>query len=551
MFKPLQLFRLMKINWILLTYGLTTEVVGQQNIWLRGLVYLNPLHYLPGRKKRSRGEAIRLMLEKLGPIFVKFGQVLSTRRDLLPAEIINELEKLQDQVPSFDGQVARALIEEALGESVTTLFAQFDTTPLASASIAQVHSATLPQGDQVIVKVLRPGILSIIKQDISLLYTVARLTERFWSHGKRLRPVALVHEFEQTILDELDLLREAANASQLRRNFKGSQELYVPKVYWSLTRQSVMVMERIFGIRISDTATLQAHGTDMKVLAENGVNIFFTQVFRDCFFHADMHPGNLFVDVSQPKTPKYIGIDFGIMGTLNPTDQRYLAENLLAFFTRDYRRVALLHIESGWVPPDTRVDSFESAIRTVCEPVFERPLSEISFGQLLLRLFQTAARFNMEVQPQLMLLQKTLLNIEGLGRQLYPQLDLWQTAKPFLEKWMREQRSVKKITKEIITDWPRLARHLLKTPDLVYYVLNHKKIQQTRSDHPSEKKRIRQRHQVRRSFCYGISVSIIGFGLYQWITHPTAIRAHTPVVGSLLVGAVIVGLAQLLFPKKN
>ena len=378
---------------------------------------------------------VRRALEDLGPIFVKFGQILSTRRDLLPDDLAVELAKLQDRVPPFPGEQARALIEKAWGRPVGVVLDAFDPVPLASASIAQVHTGRLKDGTQVVVKVLRPGIQRTIRQDLGLLFTVARLAERYWKDGRRLRPVEVVAEYEKTIYDELDLQREAANASQLRRNWLGSEMIYIPEIYWEWTRSGVMVMERIYGTPVSEVDRLKAQGVSLRKLGERGVEIFFTQVFRDNFFHADMHPGNVFVEPSG----RYIAIDFGIVGTLNSEDQRYLAENLLAFFQRDYRRVAELHVESGWVPVGTRVDEFESAIRTVCEPIFQKPLAEISFGHFLLRLFQTARRFNMEVQPQLVLLQKTLLNIEGLGRQLYPELDLWTTAKPFMERWMRER----------------------------------------------------------------------------------------------------------------
>src|SRR5690606_32851206 len=386
-----------------------------------------------------RGERLRLALIELGPIFVKFGQILSTRRDLLPLDVADELKHLQDRVPPFSSELARQRIEQSLARPIEQVFSEFDNAPLASASIAQVHAARLHTGEDVVVKLIRPGIRPIIRQDIALLFLFARLLERFWADGKRLHPVEIVADYEHTIFDELDMQREAGNTSQLRRNFEGSELIYIPQVYWNYTAGDVLVMERIHGIPIAEVEQLKAAGTDMKVLAERGVEIFFTQVFRDSFFHADMHPGNIFVSVENPLAPQYIAIDCGIVGTLTPEDQNYLARNLLAFFNRDYRQVAALHIESGWVPPHTRIDEFESAIRTVCEPIFERPLRDISFGQFLLRLFQTARRFDMEVQPQLVLLQKTLLNVEGLGRQLYPDLDLWSTAHPFLEKWLRDR----------------------------------------------------------------------------------------------------------------
>lgn len=370
----------------------------------------------------SRGERLRLTLEELGPVFIKFGQLLSTRRDLLPEDIADELARLQDDVPPFSEDISVALIEQGLGKSIEQLFAHFERTPMASASVAQVHAATLHEGEQVVVKVVRPDIEPIIRQDIALLYTLARLVEKFLPDGKRLRPVEVVADYEITILDELDLGREAANASQLRRNFEGSKLVYVPRVYWDYTCRTVFTMERISGIPVTDLDTLRSSGTDLKLLAERGVEIFFTQVFRDSFFHADMHPGNIFVDITDPADPGYIAIDCAIVGSLSDADQYYLARNLLGVFRRDYREVAQLHVECGWVPPDTRVQDFESAMRAVCEPVFEKPLAEISFGHLLIYLFRTARRFNMEVQPSMVLLQKTLLNIEGLGRQLYSTL---------------------------------------------------------------------------------------------------------------------------------
>jgi ubiquinone biosynthesis protein len=463
-----QLLRLVHINVVLNRHGLDELIFSTHLLRpLRFLYLLAPWTWFR-RIEAPRGVRIRRVLEDLGPIFVKFGQILSTRRDLLPDDIAEELAHLQDRVPPFPGEQARAIIEKAYGQSIEELFAEFDETPLASASIAQVHTATLHDGREVIVKVLRPGIERIIRRDISLLYTLAGLAERYWADGRRLRPREVVAEYEHTIIDELDLMREAANASQLRRNFMHSALLYVPEVEWSLSRRNVMVMERIHGIPISNIEALKHAGIDMKALSERGVEIFFTQVFRHNFFHADMHPGNIFVT----EEGQYIAVDFGIMGTLSPGDQRYLAENFLAFFNRDYRRVAELHVESGWVPRETRVDEFESAIRAVCEPIFERPLKEISFGNLLLRLFQTARRFNMEVQPQLVLLQKTLLNIEGLGRDLYPDLDLWDTAKPFLERWMAEHVGLRGLLKSLKHNAPLMAEKLPEIPLLVHELLS-------------------------------------------------------------------------------
>ncbi len=467
MIHPRQVLRLLNINRILVKNGLD-EIVFATHLFrpFRFLLYLLPWNWLRGPRP-PRAVRIRRTLEELGPIFVKFGQILSTRRDLLPDDIADELARLQDSVAPFPGHIARDIVEKTLEKPVTETFAAFDETPIASASIAQVHAARLLDGREVIVKVVRPGIEDIIRRDVGLLYILADLAERYWKEGRRLRPREVIAEYEKTILDELDLVREASNASQLRRNFSGSELLYVPEVYWPYTRRKVMVMERISGIPVSDVAALRAAGIDLEKLSERGVEIFFTQVFRHNFFHADMHPGNIFVST----TGQYIAVDFGIMGTLSPEDQRYLAENFLAFFNRDYHRVAELHIQSGWVPPQTRIDEFESAIRSVCEPIFERPLKEISFGRLLLRLFQTARRFNMEVQPQLMLLQKTLLNIEGLGRQLYPDLDLWQTAKPFLERWMQDHIGPRAFLKTLRRTSPEVLEKLPQLPLLVNEVL--------------------------------------------------------------------------------
>ncbi len=459
-----QAARVMHINIILVRHGLD-EIILATHLFrpVRFLKYALPWRWF-GKDKRSHGERIRRSLEDLGPIFVKFGQILSTRRDLLPDDIADELVQLQDNVPSFPGELARAIIEQSLGKPVTELFLHFEESPLASASIAQVHAATLLDGRDVVVKVVRPDIEKTIRHDLELMYTVADLAARFWPDGRRLRPREVVAEFDKTIMDELDLLREAASASLLRRNFEASELLYVPEIHWPLVRRNVMVIERISGIPIGNIEELKAQGINLKSLAEHGVEVFFTQVFRDNFFHADMHPGNIFVEPSG----RYLAVDFGIMGTLSREDQHYLAGNFLAFFQRDYRKVAELHVESGWVPEGTRVEDFEAAIRTVCEPIFERPLKDISFGHLLLRLFQTARRFNMEVQPQLVLLQKTLLNIEGLGRQLYPELDLWQTAKPYLERWMSEQVGIHSLLRSLQRNAPQWSEKLPEIPGLLH-----------------------------------------------------------------------------------
>ncbi len=466
-----QALRLMFISWTLLRNGLDELLLATHLFrplrFLRWFMWWRVLR----NRELERGVRIRRTLEDLGPIFVKFGQILSTRRDLLPDDIAIELAKLQDRVPPFPGEKARAIIEKAYGQPLSSVFSEFDTTPLASASIAQVHTARLLDGTDVVVKVLRPDIEPVIRRDISLMYILADKMQRYWREGRRLRPREVVREFEKNLIDELDLMRESASATQIRRNFSTSDLLYVPEVYWPHCRRNVMVMERIHGIPVSNIEAIRHSGIDLKGLAERGVEIFFTQVFRHNFFHADMHPGNIFVS----HAGQYMAVDFGIVGTLSHDDQRYLAENFLAFFKRDYQRVAELHVESGWVPADTRVDEFEAAIRTVCEPIFERPLAEISFGQLLLRLFQTARRFNMEVQPQLVLLQKTLLNIEGLGRDLYPELDLWQTAKPFLERWMSEQLGSRAFLKRIKDNVPKWGEKLPQIPSLIHDVLEQAK----------------------------------------------------------------------------
>lgn len=418
--------------------------------------------------KLLQGERLRLALEALGPVFVKFGQLLSTRPDLVPDDIVRELRYLQDRVPPFASEVFVAIVEQALGKNIADIFQSFDREPLASASVAQVHSAVLPTGESVVVKVIRPGIAATIEKDIALMEWLARLVERFSPDGRRLRPVEVVADYRHTIFDELNLQHEAANAAQLRRNFEQSPMLYVPKVYWDYCRPQVMVMERIYGIPVTDVAALNAQGTDMKLLAHRGVEIFFTQVFDHNFFHADMHPGNIFVSTQHPQRPQYIAIDCAIVGSLSREDQYYLARNLLAIFHRDYHQVAQLHLECGWVPAQTRASDFEAAIRTVCEPIFEKPISEISFGLILVNLFQTARRFDMTVQPSLVLLQKTLLNIEGLGRQLYPQLDLWQTAMPFLERWMQARYHPKNVLAELRRHGPAWLEKMPEVPELLF-----------------------------------------------------------------------------------
>ncbi len=456
------LFRFLRILTTALRYRLDALLPHHKLPW--GLSVLLKLCALLPNNTQSRGERLRHFFEDLGPVFIKFGQLLSTRPDLIPPDIIEELDHLQDNVAPFDETQSRQLIEQALGSSVDELFAEFETTPLASASVAQVHAATLKDGKAVVVKVIRPGIEHTIEKDIALLMVLARLVQRFALDGQRLRPIEVVEEYEHTIFDELNLQREAANASQLRRNFANSPLLYVPEVHWDYTRSNVMVMERIYGVPVTDMNALAEQNTNMKLLAERGVEIFFQQVFDHNFFHADMHPGNIFVSHEHPQSPQYIAVDMAIVGSLTQADQYYMARNLLAIFRRDYRLVAELHVQSGWVPEDTPVHDFEAAIRTVCEPIFEKPLKEISFGQIVITLFQTARRFNMEVQPQLVLLQKTLLNIEGLGRQLYPDLDLWQTAHPFLERWIKDRFHPRNLWQQMKRYGPELMEQAPQMP---------------------------------------------------------------------------------------
>ncbi len=462
------LLRLMTIQRVLVRHGLD-EIITATHI-LRPLRFF--FYLFPRRSNRTAplGERIRLALEELGPIFVKFGQAVSTRRDLLPREVADELAKLQDRVPPFPADEAVAILDAAYGKSVNEVFARFDFEPFAAASIAQVHTAALDNGKEVIVKLLRPGVREHIERDLEVLFALARFADRYWENSKRLRPLEVVAEYEKTVIDELDLMREGANAAQLKRNFQGSDMLYVPEVYWDYCRPEVLVQERVYGIPISDMDALLAAGTNIQTLAENGVEIFFTQVFRHNFFHADMHPGNIFVIVDDPEKPIYAAVDFGIVGTLSALDQQYLAGNFLAFFDRDYYKIAKLHLDSGWVPADTRIDELETAVRTVCEPIFNKPLSEISFAQVLIRLFRIAQRFNMEIQPQLILLQKTLLNIEGLGRELYPELDLWKTAHPVLRQWMDEQVGPRAMIDDIRENLPQLRETLRELPAVVRYL---------------------------------------------------------------------------------
>ena len=538
------LLRLLEIQRVLLRHRLD-DYVRATHLYrpLRFLLVLSPGVWLERRRSGPRGERLRLALEELGPIFVKFGQAVSTRRDLLPPDIADELAKLQDRVPPFDGRVARQLIETSYGRPVTEMFAAFDETPLAAASIAQVHAARLPDGSEVVVKVLRPGMRAVIERDLEVLHALADLAERYWREGRRLRPREIVAEYHRTVLDELDLMREAANASQLKRNFAGSELLYVPEVHWDWCRTDVMVMERIRGVPISDMAALRAAGTDIPRLAENGVRIFFTQVFRHNFFHADMHPGNIFVIIDEPRRPRYAAVDFGIVGTLDPRDQHYLAENFLAVFDRDYRRVALLHLESGWVPAGTRIDEMESAVRTVLEPIFDRPLKDISFGRILLRLFEISRRFDMQIQPQLLLLQKTLLNVEGLGRELYPELDIWSTASPILREWMRERVSFGALWRSVRSHAPEILEALRGLPALLAAQVRRGAEAPERAPPPADLTELREelRAQGRRRDLVTVGAALLLGGLV-WLA---VSGGHTVAGWALLAAGALAALAGI------
>jgi len=530
-----QLFRMFHINYVLAKHGL--DAVGLSIPLfapIRFLAHLNPWNWFADKNK-PRAVRIRLALEELGPIFVKFGQSLSTRSDLVPEDIVLELTKLQDKVPPFPSEVAISIVEKQYGEKVDTVFTYFDPQPKASASIAQVHEVELTDGKRAVIKILRPKIEKQINRDIDLLYTLAGLAERYWPNGRRLHPVDVVAEFDKIIHDELDLMREAANASQLRRNFSGSDILKVPEIYWPYARQTVLVMEYIEGIPIADLNALKSHGINMKKLAERGVEIFFTQVFRDSFFHADMHPGNIFVNPNRPEDPQYIAVDFGIMGTLSPEDKRYLAYNMLAFFRRDYRWVAKLHVESGWVAPDTRIDEFESAIRTVCEPIFEKPLKEISFGRTLMRLFQTGRRFNMEIQPQLILLQKTLLHVEGLGRKLYPELDLWESAKPYLEKWMKQQTGPRALAQKIYEHAPTWLEQLPEMPELIADTLKTLRAYSKQTAKESKETVRKTRNNGRKMWQFLFASLGLGLGITAAL-HFYVLQGHVIITPSMVFG---------------
>lgn len=519
---PGEIRRLYFIIRIFLNYGLEELIPKSRltlplRLWLRCLFWIRNQH-----RSRPLGERVRLALQELGPVWIKLGQMLSTRRDLFPPMIADQLAMLQDRVAPFDGELAKKQIEHSMGDiPIETWFDEFEIEPLASASIAQVHTARLKKnGKEVVIKVIRPDILPVIKADMKLIYRLARWVPHLLADGRRLRPVEVVREYEKTLIDELNLLRESANAIQLRRNFENSPMLYVPEVYSDYCSENMMVLERIYGIPVSDTAALEAQGTNMKLLAERGVQVFFTQVFRDSFFHADMHPGNIFVSYEHPEDPQYIAIDCGIVGSLNREDKRYLAENFIAFFNRDYRKVAELHVDSGWVPPDTNVEEFEFAIRTVCEPIFEKPLAEISFGHVLLNLFNTARRFNMEVQPQLVLLQKTLLYVEGVGRQLYPQLDLWKTAKPFLEEWIKDQVGLPSLIRAFKEKAPFWVEKMPELPELVYGSLSQSKHLKHSIDKIHQELKHNQARQSQSRYLFGVGATLLVCGTLLLINKP-------------------------------
>ncbi len=550
--------RLLGIQRVLIRHGLD-ELVFTLHIFrsVRFIERLLPWNWW-ARKKRPNAERVRLALEELGPIYVKFGQILSTRRDLLPEDYANELAKLQDNVPPFSGVLAREIVEQAFGKKIDELFLEFDEVPLASASIAQVHSATLKDGRQMIVKVVRPDIEKIIKKDLSLMHVLAEKAEVYWAEARKLKPTNVVSEFEKTLLEELDLMREAANASQLRRNFKDSELLYVPEIEWDLTTSKVMVMEKITGIPVSDVESLRAAGVDMRRLAENGIELFLTQVVRDSFFHADMHPGNIFIRPGENGDAQIVVVDFGIMSSLSEFDQRYLAENFMAFLNRDYKKVATLHVESGWVPANTRIDEFESAIRTVCEPMFDRSLHDISFGAILLRLFQTARQFNMPILPQLILLQKTLVNVEGLGRQLDPELDVWKTTKPLFEHWMSKRVGISGLIEGTKYNIPRWIDRLPEMPNKIIDLVERMREGKIHVEwHSEELDRLQAEMQQynRRSILAIIGSSlvlggVVLYGLYGLDGNAPVMIGQFPLV-SWILGGVGAGVLWLATRRKG
>ena len=545
-----QWLRLIQIFYVWVRYGL--DDIAFSTPWLspfRFIVWLNPFYWLSHRRL-TQGERLRLALESLGPLFIKFGQILSTRRDFLPNEIANALAKLQDHVKPFDSNLAILAIEKSLKAPISHFFSEFNPVPLASASIAQVHTATLKTGESVVIKVLRPNIRKIIQRDIALMYRLARIAEKTLRITRRLRAIDVVQEIERTILDELDLMREGANAVQLKRNNKDCPWLKIPEIYWEFSSKDILVSERIYGIPIADTQALEKAGINKALLAERIIQTFYHQAFNDCFFHADMHPGNLFVSQENPENPTLQLVDFGIVGSLDSTDQHYLAANFLAFFKQDYRRVAKLHIESGWVPQKTRVDEFESAMRAVCEPIFDKPLKEISLGQTLIRLLQIAQRFDMIIQPQLLLLQKTLWNIEGIGRNLHPDLDIWRISKPFLENWMKQQVGIKGLLRRIKDEWAEISQTLPMLPELVLSVLKAER-QKLMQDRSNQENKFEHRHnphsgkiQSSRSkilLGVGLGIFILGFlnqapEIHTWInSHEITLMASGIIISLLAV----------------
>ena len=520
-----QLRRLAKIYYVVGKYQLD-NLIDKRRLPLTVRAALVPSK-LFSNSKLSRGERLRCALEELGPIFIKFGQLLSTRPDLVAPDICAEIKHLQDNVAPFSSKVFTASVETALDGKVEDIFAEFDQKPLATASIAQVHKASLKDGTEVVVKSIRPNIEKTISRDIALLYSIAKLIAKYSIDGPRLKPVEVVNDYEKVIYGELNLQAEGANASLLKHNFEHSPLLHVPQIYWPYSNQNVLVMERISGIPVTNIDDLKAAGVNFKALAERGVEIFFTQVFDHNFFHADMHPGNIFVDASNPEKPRYIAIDCAIMGSLTREDQFYMARNLLAIFKRDYTQVAELHVRSGWVPKDTSIAEFTTAIRAVCEPIFERPLGEISLGHMLVSLFSTARQFNMEVQPSLVLLQKTLLNIEGLGRQLYPELDLWATAQPYLEKWLKDRYSPKAILKQFKNDLPDLLEKLPQVPPMLFQALENLQT-------PSNKQSPSSVPPVKSSKLHSAGAVIAGLGLGLLATQWLSLATSTLIIGSIV-----------------
>jgi len=536
----IRLRRIAKIVKVVGKYRLDL-LLDKEKLPLSIRVFLGPAVFF-GRANGSRGERLRKALEELGPIFVKFGQLLSTRPDLVPEDISVELSSLQDNVPPFPSQLFKKNIELALDGSVDELFLSFEPDPLASASVAQVHAAVLADGRDVVVKAVRPNIEKTIRKDIALLYTLARLVKTYSEDGERLHPLEVVKDYESVIIEELNLQSEGANASLLRHNFANSPMLHVPEIYWPYSNKDVLVMERIYGIPVTDIDRLEAAGVDFKLLAQRGVEIFFTQVFEHNFFHADMHPGNIFVDATNPKSPTYIAVDCAIMGSLSSEDQFYMARNLLAMFQRDYRLVAELHIRSGWVPKDTSINDFTGAIRSVCEPIFQRPLSEISLGHMLIDLFTTARRFNMEVQPSLVLLQKTLLNIEGLGRQLYPDLDLWQTAQPYLEQWLKDRYSPKSMFNQLKRYAPDWLEHFPQIPPMIFQAL--KSAQNNETNDVAEQSVIRQKSDsVWAKFSTALGFGGIGGGVAIGLSQWPMVLSQPPLAS---IGLIFAGLLILV-----